>query len=331
MANASDPDQAAAAETFVAAADEPFRSAMLVEDDFLPPDAAWALREHFEAHFADPHRHGSDTHQVWNYWYVPGLYTYLRTWPERIVPRALVDGFHDALTGWAARRLGMSDVSRPVLSLYVDGCGQGLHNDSANGRFGYVYSLTRDDRSTTGGQTLLLKEGDLFRARLAAPEAGIGLYDLIEPDFNRLTIFDDRMPHGVQRVEGTMDPLEGRLVLHGHIREADASLSGPLDPADAERAVHPAMTRLLADTGLGDGSCHGPLVVRLHIEPGGTVSRHGLLVDRVARTDGGWARAAVDRVVEGLAAVRFPRADGPSELTLPLMIGGPLPGAAGAS
>jgi len=37
----------------------------------------------------------------------------------------------------------------------------------------------------------------------------------IEPHFNRLTLFDPRSPHGVQLVEGTMDPLQSRVVLHG--------------------------------------------------------------------------------------------------------------------
>ena len=38
---------------------------------------------------------------------------------------------------------------------------------------------------------------------------------LVEPRFNRLTVFDGRYPHGVRPVEGTRDPLKARLVLHG--------------------------------------------------------------------------------------------------------------------
>ena len=38
---------------------------------------------------------------------------------------------------------------------------------------------------------------------------------LIEPKFDRLTVFDPRLPHGVRRVSGTTDPLQARLVLHG--------------------------------------------------------------------------------------------------------------------
>ena len=117
----------------------------------------------------------------------------------------------------------MGKVTWPYLSLYVDGCQQRLHNDSTNGRFGYVYSLTWDERKTIGGETIVLKEGDLFRAIWADAPPVPGCYDLIEPRFNRLTMFDDRMTHGVQRVEGSMDPVEGRFVLHGHISEAGRS------------------------------------------------------------------------------------------------------------
>jgi len=37
----------------------------------------------------------------------------------------------------------------------------------------------------------------------------------IEPRFNRLVVFDPRIPHGVREVTGTRDPREGRLVIHG--------------------------------------------------------------------------------------------------------------------
>src|ERR671924_670664 len=116
--------------------------------------------------------------------------------------RDLVDNFMAALQAWATLTLGMGNVSWPYLSLYVSGCRQGLHNDAANGRFAFVYSLTRDQRRTIGGETLVFREGDPFRSRLADPSAGRSFYEVIEPKFNRLTVFDDRLPHAVERVEG---------------------------------------------------------------------------------------------------------------------------------
>jgi hypothetical protein len=82
-----------------------------------------------------------------------------------------------------------------------------------------VYSLTRNERQTIGGETLVQHDVDPFRAHLTRAAAGRSFYDVIEPKFNRLVVFDDRLPHGVERVDGSMDPTEGRFVLHGHLSE----------------------------------------------------------------------------------------------------------------
>src|SRR5262249_10272916 len=155
-------------------------------DNFLGTDVAQAMRKDVEEHFADPSRHRPETHQVWNYWFVPRLYTYLRTQPEKIIQPRIVEHFVSTLRNWSSESLGLEKVTWPYLSLYVNGCSQGLHNDSQNGRFAFVYSLTRIERRTTGGQTLLLREGDLFRRYLRKPSAGITFCELIEPQFNRL-------------------------------------------------------------------------------------------------------------------------------------------------
>lgn len=304
---------------------EPFRSPHAAFDDFLPDADARQMRAHIDGHFADPQAHRPGTHQVWNYWYIPGLYTYLRTNPERVIPKPLVDRFHAALTRWASDRLGLAYVTWPFLSVYVDGCSQGLHNDSVGGRFGYVYSLTLPERRSRGGDTIVVKEGDLFRTRMTDAEAGSGLYDLIEPRFNRLAIFDDRMPHGVQRIEGSMDPADARIVMHGHISEAGMQVEGPLAPAAVEAALLPRIGAVLERVGLVDTLYHGPLVLRLLVEPSGQVSRHAVLVDRVARSDGGNPADLVRALIGCVVGTPLPAADAASIVTLPLMVGGPLP------
>jgi prolyl 4-hydroxylase len=217
----------------------------------------------------------------------------------------------------------MGYITWPNLSLYVDGCCQHLHNDSANGRFGFVYSLTHDQRQTRGGETLLLREGDLFRDNLRKPAAGSGLHHLVEPRFDRLTIFDDRIPHGVQRVEGSMDPVEGRIVLHGHISEAKAQVSGALAADTVLEIVDPLVAPVLASA---DGQrAHGPLAVRLRIAADGSVGDIRLLVDRVTMEGGGDAAPLVSAAMAALRRARFPAAAQASEATLPIMFGGPLP------
>ena len=319
--------QAEAAETESEAEEAiiPFSTPYLVLDDFLPHDEAVAMRRQIEAHFAEPYAHTADRHQIWNYWHVPGLYTYLRTRPEKVIEGALVDRFLRGLTIWSEYMLGLGHVTRPYLSLYVDGCEQKLHNDSVNGRFGFVYSLTGDERKTIGGETIVLKEGDLFRNNMGNASAGSGLLDLIEPRFNRLTLFDDRMPHGVQRVEGSMNPVDGRFVLHGHISESGPMAEGPLEAAAVARAVYDVIGPLLSEVQRMHVLHHGPLVLRLTIEPDGAVSKIDRLVDRLARADGNSAGVVVGRVIQTLRAMRFPEAAAATEATLPLLFGGNLP------
>lgn len=43
----------------------------------------------------------------------------------------------------------------------------------------------------------------------------------------RCIIFDPRVPHGVNRVEGTQDPRNGRIVIHGWFNEPENCWFGP--------------------------------------------------------------------------------------------------------
>src|SRR5262245_53785257 len=113
----------------------PLRAGVVVVDGFLPAEAAAAMRTDIDRHFAEPAAHRAEIHQVWNYWFVPGLYTYLRTTPEKVIRHAYVEDFVQALQEWSVGALGLGNVTWPYLSLYVAGCRQGLHNDAANGRF----------------------------------------------------------------------------------------------------------------------------------------------------------------------------------------------------
>jgi hypothetical protein len=317
---------AAVAEGAIGEADRsPMRDPFLIEECFLPAGEASALRAGFEAHFADPHRHRPDSHQIWNYWFVPDLYTYLRTAPEKVLPPELVQRFHARLSRWALERLGLNCVTWPNLSLYVDGCVQHLHNDSTNGRFGFVYSLTLDNRRSIGGETIVLREGDLFRAHLTRAGAGTAMQELIEPRFNRLVLFDDRMPHGVRRIEGAMDPLDGRIVLHGHISEGEPVLRGPHDRGEIVESVSEEVALALKGNRAAAVDSHGPLTLRMRIAASGAVESVEPLVDRVARGSGADPGRLVGDIIDRLSRLRFSARNGPSEAFLPVMLGGPLP------
>ncbi len=299
---------------------------VIVVDGFLPGRLAMAMRRDVDAHFASPHAHQRETHQVWNYWFVPELYTYLRTDADRVIGREHVDAFHEALREWSVGHLGMDQVTWPYLSLYVPGCRQDWHNDARNGRFAYVYSLTRNERRTSGGETLVLREGDPFRGNLVSATSGRGFYEAIEPRFNRLVIFDDRLPHAVERVDGLMDPVEGRFVLHGHLSEGSAIIAGALPAAAATNQLNDTLGKFGAELAATIALYAGPIVFRLTINAAGSVETCEVIVDRVIHPDPGhvgWDQVR-DSLAGRLKALKFPAAKGRTVLTQPVLFGGGL-------
>jgi hypothetical protein len=303
----------------LSAADAP----IFIIDGFLPDDLAAAMRRDIEGHFAKPEAHGRDTHQVWNYWFVPELYTYLRTAPEKVIEHALIAAFHQTLCDWSTSNLGMGEVTWPFLSLYVSGCRQGWHNDSRNGRFGFVYSLTRAERRTIGGETLILHEDDPFRGHLTNATAGRGLYEKIEPRFNRLLVFDDRLPHAVERVEGSMDPVDGRFVLHGHLSEGTAVVVGALSATDIAAPLNDCLSRFRDEISAAAALYHGPLTFRLIIGATGAVAGCEILLDRVIHPDPGHTEweAIRARLIVRLRALQFIASSGQTTLIQPVLFG----------
>jgi hypothetical protein len=51
------------------------------------------MRADIDAHFCAPFPQHPDSHQVWNYWFVPQTYTSLQTQPEKGIQRARVERF----------------------------------------------------------------------------------------------------------------------------------------------------------------------------------------------------------------------------------------------
>ena len=296
---------------------------LIVIDGFLPVELALQMRRNIDEHFANPHLHRAETHQVWNYWFVPELYTYLRASPEKVIGHDRVTAFHSALRNWSTATLGMANVTWPYLSLYVGGCRQGWHNDSLNGRFGFVYSLTRDLRRTIGGETLVQRESDPFRGNLTQPQAGRGFYETVEPRFNRLVVFDDRLPHAVERIDGSMDPVEGRFVIHGHLSEGGMIIEGALPGAAIAGPVGDLLRRFHDEAAAAAVLYHGPLILRLQIKESGGVADCTVLLDRVMHPDPGhadWERLRA-RLIDRFHEATFSPAIGETMLTLPIAFG----------
>lgn len=110
----------------------------------------------------------------------------------------------------------------------TDGCRQELHCDARHGLAAFVLSLTHwEQRRFSGGETHLLSDLATNFWQHYDVDTVIQrdkLMRFVEPHFNQLTVFDPRIPHGVNEVRGTQDPLQARLVLHGWFVEPGASL-----------------------------------------------------------------------------------------------------------
>ena len=295
------------------------RAAVIV-DRFAPE--ARALRATFDDRFAEPRSTRADRF-VWDWWHVPGQYTALRTPAWTYFPRRVYEQFHRRLVAWGRETLGCHDISPPWLSLYIDGCRQELHGDLPHGPFAFVYSLTHwNRRAFAGGETLLLRDEVLdfwhdFRSVRAVEERE--LVRAIEPRFDRLTVFDPRIPHGVRAVTGTRDPREGRLVIHGWFVQPRPFVRGPLRTA----ALGARVDELAHQLGgwLGDLPLAGVLALAFAVDRRGAVRDLRVLSDttRVLHASERARRRVVRRIRDGIAGWRFGAQRGASHVTLPIV------------
>ncbi|MDB5438848.1 MAG: hypothetical protein JWM33_1275 [Caulobacteraceae bacterium] len=293
----------------------------VVTDDFF--DGADDCREAFDDHFRRPHAQGP-AHQVWNYWYVPGAYTYLRTNAAKVIGQPLTDRFMLRLNAWALETLGLSTRQEPWLGLYIDGCSQTIHNDAAAGQMGFVFSLTHwTERHFLGGETLLFHPTNYWQTdRVRIASSSTVFYDLVPAHFNRLLVFDDRVIHGVQTVQGTMDPRAGRLVMHGHLRALSVGIQGALTPERAMPALEPGRGRLVELMRQNRDQIDGFATFRLHVDAEGRVVQARPLCDRFLplTPDLEIVETFRQALLDLFSGTRFPPANGESQVTLPVTL-----------
>ena len=166
------------------------------------------------------------------------------------------------------------------------------------------------------------------------------LFDSIAPAFNRLTIFDARLPHGVSPVRGTRDPRRARLVVTGWFSEPQPSIDGALaDDDEAEAAAMAVLESNLAEfsdyVAAAISRVSGFIAVRLAIDTDGRVASADALCDTlvadpaeyrgvIAETDEGddvYEDACADlryALHAALTEPTFPAAKGNSTITVPV-------------
>jgi len=193
----------------------------------------------------------------WDYWHVENQYTQLRTpakeyYYEGETLNEFYVKFEEELLKYARENLALSNFTPIWMSCYVDGMGQELHADVPHGPLAFVFSLTKnfdDDKSSSpsksgryfrGGETTILRPERANYWQSFDPTEIVErtqLFEEIEPKFNRLTIFDPRLPHGVREVKGTKDVSKGRLVLNGWFNEPAISCQGGLTIEDVGKVL----------------------------------------------------------------------------------------------
>lgn len=269
-----------------------------------------------------PSRDADPARFVWDYWHVPGQYTYFRTHSRRFFRPDLYRRFTAAVRAWGSTHLGCDRISEPWLSYYIDGCRQELHTDVPQGPWAFVYSLTPwDERRFRGGETLLAGPGVLdywngFDA--GRPLEAAELLDRLPARFNQLTVFDARIPHGVARVEGTHDPTESRVVLHGWFLTPSLSVRGALRPDQVSPVVE--RVREAWRAALTETVVTGLVTWRVHVVSDGSVAAVHRVAETLVPTSPGTRRPDdLLSAMEGLLrAAGFPRSPGDSVITLPL-------------
>jgi hypothetical protein len=235
-----------------------------------------------------------------------------------VIPAELIAKFVARLRRWSIKNLACSTVCSPTLSLYVDGCKQAFHNDSANGRWAYVWSLTDPSARFVGGSTIVMRPRTYWGTSYAEyPMARDGVYEAVSPLNNRLIVFDDRLLHGVEPVEGNMDPLDGRVVVHGHLSEGPPAVIGGLrGNRDGVVGVIAALQERLRSV----SEAAGGVGIRIDVNARGRVETTEVLTDRLNPGD------AVDAgtVAHSYCAdIQFPAAERSSTVYAWLCVGGP--------
>jgi hypothetical protein len=297
----------------------PMQKYLFTEDRFFA--GADKLRAEFDRRFRDPRETRSDRF-VWDFWHVPDQYTLVRTPADHFFPAAAYRDFLKRLTAWGRNTLGCSALTPPWLSYYIEGCEQKLHSDVPHGPWAFVYSLTPPKPAFRGGETLLLRPEvlDYWRGFRDSGDRELSSFvERVAPRFNRLVVFDPRLPHGVTPVTGTMDPREARLVVHGWFTEPKPCLEGSLSAAKAAPILDEAVERFI-DAMSGLGEWHGIVSVRISVLASGDSSARVLADTLVPVGQGGGESARVRRLIRKyFSGLRFPGAKGKTEITLPLL------------
>lgn len=278
------------------------------------------LRKYFEEIYANP-RYSDSRRFQWDIWNVEGQYRHLRTSAEQFFPKQLYQTLCYDLVRFGQSQFGCHTISKPWLSLYLDGNEQKLHSDSPHGPWAYVLSLSPNPLKFQGGSTLILKPQITDYWNHYHRNKGLEQKDLfysIKPKFNQLLFFDPRYPHGVDRVSQAMDPREGRLVIHGWFVQPEPYVKGGLERLSRLKLSKITNQNILLLTRALTTSSEqipqkGTLNINLRVTAKGNVSSAKITTNTL------WPNTKAARVILNAAKTSlWPKCAAPSQIVLPL-------------
>jgi hypothetical protein len=285
----------------------------IVVDGFFAD--ARAMRRELDRRLADRTSPFDPARFVWEHWHVPGQFSQLRTPARSFFSAPLTLAFEGRLLRWAKASLGVSRLGGPPwLSAITDGGFQGVHRDSPNGQLAFSYGLATG--RFAGGETLLARDEllDYFRSGSHAEDtADTPLFDEVRPRFDRLVVFDSRLPHAVRAVEGPRRTRDGRIAIQGWLAAAGCVVDGAYAPDEATRAANLALARAGDVRGV-----EGLLAVRLETGKDGRVKRALPLASTLVEVTRGAPERAARRILQALVRARFPA--GAARIVVPSLV-----------
>jgi Rps23 Pro-64 3,4-dihydroxylase Tpa1-like proline 4-hydroxylase len=288
----------------------------------VPSFAAEAddMRATFDARFQSQRALAKDRF-VWDYWYVADQYNYIRTHAQHFFPHTMYNAFMKQLRVWGHDNLGCGVVRSPWLSYYVHGCRQELHTDAPHGPWAYVLSLTRwKTRGFRGGETVIMRQSvrnSWDTSVASAARESRDLFDRVPAYFNQLLVFDPRIPHGVSPVEGSRDPQDSRVVLHGWFEEPGITVTGAMTARDVRAAVDVRLPDLRRNL---DPGVAGLIVARLQPDAHGQVQDVRMLTNTLLAPNALRERQAMEHLQDFFTTLQFGASSSARQCTIPLRL-----------
>lgn len=277
-----------------------FKNGLVVVDGFSKQSAR--LRREFDERFSDPEnseRAHPKSRFVWDFWHVPGKFRLLRTTPEAVFSKPLLEEWIRELAEFGRETLGVHGLSPIWLSCYTDGCEQRWHRDRPHGSWAFVYSLSPKIR---GGETEIVFQQKKLK---------------IKPRANRLVVFDPSRVHRVRKVSQAQGVLDGRLVMHGWFVFPRPYVEGFVTAREFQRAIDGWWAMLRAER-LLPRSVKGSAVFRVRVRATGGVQR----VEALTSTLRGWTNRQRQvfeaSTIAYWGAQRFKAQKQASRLTVPI-------------